>query len=165
MNTSELEQALNQLRSRGEIKRFGLWLDTQPDVCHLLCRMLEQRGVTLEPDLRGKQLVKRWLNRDQAAQRRSNPIHRDEAFLCAYCEAEVSAGGEMIRDHCPFCLSSQHLDIVPGDRAANCGGQLVPINLDYRNQQWWVYYECALCSHTHRVRAHPDDQIERFSRR
>ena len=164
MNTTELEHTLNQLRSRGEIKRFGVWLDLNPKQRDALRSMLEEKGEELPEHLKGKQLIKRWLKRDQIAQRRSNPIHIDEGFRCSYCHCTVLAGGAMIRDHCPYCLSSQHLDIVPGDRAANCGGQLVPVDLEYRTQQWWIHYKCQLCAHTHRVRAHPDDQIESFSR-
>ncbi|MGC6510501.1 MAG: RNHCP domain-containing protein [Myxococcota bacterium] len=164
MNTSELEQALNQLRSRGEIKRFGALLDAQPKQLALLRQMLIDRGDDVQDLDKGKQLIRRWLSRSQLAQQRLNPIHIDESFQCAYCHRLVSAGGEMIRDHCPYCLSSMHVDKVPGDRAANCGGQLLAVNLEFRAQQWWIHYCCQTCGHLHRVRAHPDDHLEAFSR-
>ena len=164
MNTTELEQALNQLRSRGEIKRFGAWLDSSPEDFAQLRQLLIARGEEVDGLRKGKQLIKRWLSRAQHAQVRLNPIHIDEAFQCAYCGRSVSAGGEMIRDHCPHCLSSMHVDNVPGDRAANCGGQLLAIDLDYKSQQWWIHYRCQACDHLHRVRAHPDDDLEGFRR-
>ena len=30
-------------------------------------------------------------------------------------------------NHCPNCLTSLHLDNEPGDRAADCGGQMEPV--------------------------------------
>ena len=47
-----------------------------------------------------------------------------ETFTCAVCGRTVtSAGaGSLHRNHCPYCLSSVHLDDQPGDRAAECGG-------------------------------------------
>ena len=35
--------------------------------------------------------------------------------------------GTQHRNHCPNCLTSLHLDNEPGDRAADCGGQMEPV--------------------------------------
>ena len=35
--------------------------------------------------------------------------------------------GAQHRNHCPNCLISLHLDNEPGDRAADCGGQMEPV--------------------------------------
>ena len=52
-----------------------------------------------------------------------------DSFTCRVCgRLVVSAGaGSGHRNHCPNCLSSLHLDIEPGDRAADCGGVMDPV--------------------------------------
>ena len=47
-----------------------------------------------------------------------------DSFTCKKCgRLVVSAGaGSGHRNHCPNCLTSLHLDVEPGDRAADCGG-------------------------------------------
>ncbi len=54
-----------------------------------------------------------------------------DSFVCRVCGAEVTSdgAGTQNRNHCPNCLSSVHLDIVPGDRAADCGGIMEPIGV------------------------------------
>ena len=44
-------------------------------------------------------------------------VKKDEAFTCINCGKEVSPLGYTTRDHCPHCLYSIHIDIMPGDRA------------------------------------------------
>ena len=51
----------------------------------------------------------------------------DEGFICAVCGHKVSPLKYSSRDHCPKCLSSIHIDILPGDRANPCKGILKPI--------------------------------------
>mgnify|MGYP002707339772 FL=1 len=48
----------------------------------------------------------------------------NEAFVCKVCGRTVvpQGAGSEHRNHCPNCLSSLHVDIEPGDRAADCGG-------------------------------------------
>lgn len=146
-----VEQLL-ALRSRGAIKRAGVWLDgpgrSQREA---LARVAQARGARLDRDwgeLPGKQLLRLCLARADAAQVRTNPIHRDEAFTCRHCGAEVPAGGRRPRDHCPFCLYSVHLDLVPGDRAASCGALLVPVAVEDRD----LVYVCAGCGARRRNR-------------
>lgn len=45
----------------------------------------------------------------------------NDTFVCKVCGKIVvpSGAGSEHRNHCPYCLSSQHLDVEPGDRAAN----------------------------------------------
>ena len=42
----------------------------------------------------------------------------NESFTCKVCGRLVvpNGAGSDHRNHCPYCLSSQHLDIEPGDR-------------------------------------------------
>ena len=84
----------------------------------------------------------------------------DESFFCGNCSKEVSVGGSMIRDHCPYCLWGRHLDNVPGDRMAQCGGLMKPISFSFQGGVRWIHYHCSRCSHKFRVRSHPDDVME-----
>ena len=54
----------------------------------------------------------------------------DESFVCDECGAIVEKLNYTARDHCNNCLCSKHLDIMPGDRRANCGGTLRPIAIE-----------------------------------
>ena len=54
----------------------------------------------------------------------------DEEFVCDVCKSIVKKLEYSARDHCPYCLCSKHLDINPGDRSANCGGVLKPIDIE-----------------------------------
>lgn len=53
----------------------------------------------------------------------------NDSFTCKVCgRPVVSVGaGSGHRNHCPNCLSSLHVDIEPGDRAADCGGIMEPV--------------------------------------
>lgn len=53
----------------------------------------------------------------------------NESFICKVCGRLVvpNGAGSDHRNHCPYCLSSQHLDIEPGDREADCGGTMEPV--------------------------------------
>lgn len=135
---------LRKLKSRGDIKRWGAWLDGEGT--ELRARLVADviaRGE--EPEDDGRRLLKQWLARADAAQVRLNPIARDEAFVCLACGRDVPIGGKRPRDHCPWCLHSRHVDEVPGDRAATCGGDLVPIGLERAEKGWRIQYRCAAC--------------------
>ena len=55
---------------------------------------------------------------------------QDEGFNCKACGKFITVRdcGTNNRNHCPHCLSSIHLDNIPGDRSADCGGIMEPIN-------------------------------------
>ena len=140
----ELQQViahLKNLKSRGEIKRWGKWLeksDWYDDVLTVVCEMIESKEVSdienssiqkekiIQKNISGKKCIRILLDRSSDAQVRKNPIHRDESFQCCVCKRQVAEGGVQIRDHCPFCLHGLHLDIIPGDRASDCKGLLIP---------------------------------------
>ena len=46
-----------------------------------------------------------------------------ESFTCKVCGRLVTpeGAGSSHRNHCPYCLSSLHVDIEPGDRCRRCG--------------------------------------------
>ena len=83
-----------------------------------------------------------------------------DSFTCKVCgRPVVSAGaGSGHRNHCPNCLSSLHLDIEPGDRAAGCGGIMDPVGVWVRkNGEWAVIHRCRLCGHLSSNRVAADD--------
>jgi len=72
----------------------------------------------------------------------------NETFTCKVCGRLVTPGeaGTNHRNHCPNCLSSLHLDIEPGDRAADCGGIMEPVAVWVRkNGEWALIHRCRWC--------------------
>ena len=60
-------------------------------------------------------------------------------FLCVHCHNFVSAqaalAGVQHRNHCPYCLSSRHLDLyTAGDRLAACKARMKPIGLTLKRR-------------------------------
>ena len=77
----------------------------------------------------------------------------NETFVCKVCgRLVVPAGaGSDHRNHCPYCLSSQHLDLEPGDRAADCGGSMEPIAV------WAIIHRFRICGALSSNRIAADD--------
>ncbi|WP_285661133.1 RNHCP domain-containing protein [Actinorhabdospora filicis] len=80
---------------------------------------------------------------------------RIEDFTCAHCRREVKGTG--YTNHCPRCLYSRHVDVNPGDRAAECGGMMAPIAAMLKGEQWIVMHECEACGHRRPNRCSPRD--------
>ena len=155
-----LTEQLANVRSRGEVKALGRVLDRNPDAREAAERLAALRGIGAVGEMDGKRLVKALLDRESSAQVRTNPIHRDEAFSCVHCGEAVSPGGAQVRDHCPYCLHGRHVDNVPGDRAAQCGGLLMPVDFSLEGRAGVVIgYRCRDCQYQFRVRSHPDDRL------
>ena len=58
------------------------------------------------------------------------------------------------RNHCPTCLYSKHVDIIPGDRANPCQGLMQPIAVEYLPQKgWMIVHECERCGYIGRNKA------------
>lgn len=71
-----------------------------------------------------------------------------ESFTCRVCGRLVvpEGAGSGHRNHCPNCLSSLHVDVEPGDRAADCGGIMEPVAVWVRKQgEWAVIHRCRRC--------------------
>jgi hypothetical protein len=155
-----LLEMLSQARSRGQVKSLGRMLDTEPEVRMTAESLAQARGIDEFEFMDGKRLVKCLLDRTSVAQVRTNPIHRDEAFPCIHCGHAELPGGAMVRDHCSRCLHGLHVDVVPGDRAAECSGLLVPVDFSVEGRAGVViHYRCARCGYVHRTRAHTDDSL------
>ena len=83
-----------------------------------------------------------------------------EVFSCKVCGREVvpDGAGSNHRNHCPYCLSSKHLDNEPGDRAADCGGTMEPIAVWVRSHgEWAVVHRCKICGALSSNRIAADD--------
>jgi hypothetical protein len=150
-------ERLAALRTRGEIKELGAEIDRNPELRSTFLALAASRGLAVE-DTSGKRLVRALLDRAESAQERKNPIHRDEPFVCAHCGRDVPRGGAPVRDHCPWCLRGRHVDVIPGDRAADCGAVLDPVGFE-RRPELVIRYRCRGCAHSFSVRAHPDDRV------
>lgn len=86
---------------------------------------------------------------------------RNESFVCVHCGTEVPPAAKTCRNHCPNCLYSIHLDVYPGDRAANCGGVLVPVGVIYNPQKGYqIIHQCDRCGHESRNLAALEDPIQ-----
>lgn len=84
----------------------------------------------------------------------------EDAFTCKVCGRLVTSGGAGTehRNHCPYCLSSRHLDIEPGDREADCGGVMEPIAVWVRkNGEWAIIHRCRICGALSSNRIAADD--------
>lgn len=69
-------------------------------------------------------------------------------FMCAVCGKIVTPDGAGVehRNHCPYCLSSLHVDNLPGDRGADCGGTMTPISVWVRNNgEFALIHQCDKC--------------------
>lgn len=84
----------------------------------------------------------------------------EESFTCQVCGRLVTpeGAGTNHRNHCPYCLSSKHLDVEPGDRAADCGGVMEPIAVWVRKGgEWALVHRCRVCGALSSNRIAADD--------
>lgn len=153
---------IDAARTRGDCKRLGARLDTDPGLKHAVAAAARQRGVELPDDAAswpGKRLLRRARGRETSSQQRTNPIARDEAFTCVGCGRAVPPHGRTARDHCPYCLVGLHVDAVtPGDRASTCGGVLTPIAVEGQRGRWVLVYRCESCGAERRNRVLEDGE-------
>ena len=85
---------------------------------------------------------------------------RDEAFICEHCGNQVTPLGYTARDHCPICLYSKHVDIMPGDRQNTCQGLLKPIGIEKFKDTYKILYKCDSCNEPHKNIMAKDDSME-----
>lgn len=146
-------------RGRGPLKRAAEALRDDAEARAALVA----RVVALAPDVAqdaadwpAKRLLRWALDRSDAAQVTRTLTARDEAFVCVRCGRDVPPAGRTARDHCPWCLTSRHLDVVPGDRASTCRAPMQAIGLEVRGADLVLTYRCEACDATFRVRALQD---------
>ncbi|MGH3823658.1 MAG: RNHCP domain-containing protein [Pseudonocardiaceae bacterium] len=80
---------------------------------------------------------------------------RREDFSCLRCGTSVRGSG--YTNHCPRCLWSRHVDVNPGDRAAECGGAMEPVGALSEGGEIVLVQQCVVCGHTRRNRAARND--------
>lgn len=85
---------------------------------------------------------------------------RDEEFICENCGQLVSPLGYTARDHCPHCLYSKHVDIMPGDRKNPCKGLLKPIGIEKFKDTYKILYKCTSCNEHHKNIMATDDSMD-----
>ena len=86
----------------------------------------------------------------------------DESFECAVCGKKVEKLNYTARDHCNSCLCSKHVDIMPGDRKANCGGILRPIRVENGpKDKLKIVYKCDKCGEIKRNVIADDDNFDK----
>ena len=85
---------------------------------------------------------------------------RDEEFICENCGLLVNPLGYTARDHCPHCLYSKHVDIMPGDRQNPCKGLLKPIGIEKFKDTYKILYKCESCNEPHKNIMAKDDNME-----
>lgn len=103
------------------------------------------------------------MKKEKLSEKDDDSAHPYEAaFACRVCGRTVvpNGSGSKHRNHCPYCLSSLHLDILPGDRAARCGGIMEPIAVWVRKDgEWAVIHRCKVCGTLNSNRIAADDNF------
>ncbi len=88
-------------------------------------------------------------------------IKNDDGFVCAHCGKEVQPLGYTSRNHCPFCLWSLHVDVNPGDRASECGGELEPVSvLPDAKRGYIIVHRCRRCGALRRNKAAHEAKVQ-----
>lgn len=84
----------------------------------------------------------------------------DGAFACVACGRVVpgETAGSRHRNHCPWCLTSLHVDLRPGDRACPCRGAMEPVAVWVRGGgEWALIHRCRRCGALRSNRVAGDD--------
>lgn len=87
---------------------------------------------------------------------------RDESFICEFCGKQVEKANYTARDHCPYCLVSKHVDILPGDRQNKCQGLLMPIGIEKFKDNFKIIYKCSKCGELHKNIVLKDDSMDKI---
>ena len=87
-------------------------------------------------------------------------LENDEEFICENCGKKVNKLIYSSRDHCPYCLYSKHVDILPGDRMNNCKGLLKPISIEKFKDSFKIVYKCLKCNEIHKNIVAKDDDYD-----
>ncbi len=83
-----------------------------------------------------------------------------DPFTCRACGRLVTPGGAGTdhRNHCPYCLSSMHVDNEPGDRESECHGTMRAVAVWVRKGgEWAIIHRCETCGKMDSNRIAADD--------
>lgn len=90
-------------------------------------------------------------------------VKNDNGFVCVNCGKEVSPLGYTSRNHCPYCLHSLHVDIIPGDRQNLCRGLLKPIAIEENSKKGYVIvFKCEKCGALSKNKSAEDDDFAKM---
>ncbi len=81
-----------------------------------------------------------------------------ENFTCEHCGVEVRGNG--YTNHCPKCLWSKHVDVNPGDRAAQCLGMMKPIAIEGDTGKEVIVHACVRCGYQKRNKLAKEDDFD-----
>lgn len=72
----------------------------------------------------------------------------NQDFVCVVCKNLVTRlQFGSYRNHCPFCLSSLHVDRdLPGDRKSACHGVMKAFGMRFHTKKGWqIVHRCTKC--------------------
>jgi hypothetical protein len=135
-----------------------------------------RRGSWDDPDL---PVFEKFKHRPPIDKRKFHPrpvANETGDFRCVRCKAWVSGdsslSGVVHRNHCPFCLTSRHVDAVrTGDRSSTCRAAMRPIGLSVKESpnryasgegELMLIHECLGCGKLSINRIAADDPAERL---
>lgn len=83
-------------------------------------------------------------------------------FICINCGADVlPIQSGTIRNHCPCCLHSLHVDEEIGDRLSNCGGVMAPQAIESHSKKGMqILHKCRQCGFERKNILALDDDID-----
>ena len=87
-------------------------------------------------------------------------VVNDQSFICDNCGYSVAILKYTSRDHCPNCLYSKHVDIMPGDRKNTCMGLMEPIGIEKFKNTYKIIYKCTKCQQIHKNVMANDDNYD-----
>lgn len=93
---------------------------------------------------------------------RLNPIHNNEPFTCLHCGKENSKATKSCRNHCTYCLYSQHVDEnTPGDRLSNCKSLMIPVAVITNTKKGrQLVHQCKKCNYKRANMVSEDDNLD-----
>lgn len=85
----------------------------------------------------------------------------NEDFVCESCGKKVKALSAGCRNHCPFCLTSKHIDEYPGDRENTCQGLMDAVGYELSGKKGIVLvFCCRRCGAVLKNKAAIDDPAQ-----
>jgi|TARA_B100001964_G_C13727413_1_gene377285 hypothetical protein len=87
--------------------------------------------------------------------------HINQSFTCEYCQTTIPPLEKGCRNHCPFCLSSKHVDLFPGDRSVECLGKMSAISYHLNPKKGVVInFKCQKCHLVKNNKAAIEDTLQ-----
>jgi len=83
-------------------------------------------------------------------------------FVCINCGADVPPiKSGTIRNHCPGCLHSLHVDMEIGDRLCDCRGLMRPKAIEIHSKKGrQIVHECTVCGFERKNMTADDDDLD-----